>query len=792
MSKSKVIVSLVSLLLSSQVFAAPRAEINKKSNGDFEIQFCDSALPGLSVVGFQIGRNGIIQKDLLKSDSCTTKTYSNSLSVEGKQLFVHKMSKRADDMNSQGILLETTIRARTSSGSNNNSGSSAITFDNIRFDIKVLENREGEAYKIEIKVCHPNFTVRDAVVVTNRATMGSSQLISKSSTVTNDKCFKTNYLKGEIQDRDVIGIGLYSVAKPIELTLVGVPWRRSSASTPPRPQPSPTPVPQPTPTPPGSNLLIANRGEIIENARRAADSFAKNLSKNLGQIENIRYNLYLGFKNEERRAVRYGQDVRNLNEYRYGYDNGVRIGQQDGFSAGQNFASQRANEYARADVGAAVDAIMNGQARELNIRRRQNLGQKDFQGLDMNITTPATVTDRLRNKDRELQNDLNNQFFIRDQDIVLADDILDGRFQVYQLYGVNEYKFDLLDSYFRESKAFEAWTRGYFQPRQNLVRYYNDISDSQLYENASANRQLFRSEFERQYDRVIAHEWNQVVRRERYEIQRMGENLYVDLTLEYAQALGDFDGKKLGYRNSSRDGYLGSIQARYNAAVEQTAQNVQSQSVITDVSVKAVSSDGDLDITLGESIDLILSSAANRGMKDGQVVVAPVATSDVIAIKGAATQALPAFSKLNSPVIYKGMLAFNRVTAPDQDVVVNYTINGQPARSTLRSTFEGLVVGLTRTTNAQVQSAAVQTVVIFLNREWEEKKAVVGDGFNNNRGDLLVERLAARAQQMSPAEKAVLKRFAQQIKDAYGKRPNWSVYSGDHDSVMEILKKAGL
>ncbi len=796
MSKTKMLIGLVSLALSNQAMAAARAEINKESNGDFKIKFCDTALGPQAYVGFQLGQNGIIQKDILKADSCTTKTYSQGMSAEGKQLRVHKMSKRADDMDSQGLLLQTTVRdQRGNSGSNNGGGSTQVVFNNIRVEVKTLENRDGDAYKIEIKVCHPNFTVRDAVVVTNRATLGSSRVISKSTTVTNDKCFKTEYLKGEIQDGDVIGIGLYSVTKAIELELTGVPWRRSNGSTPPPVVVTPPPVivtPPPGNGGTGTNLIVANRGEIIENARRAADVFAKNLSQNLGQIENIRYNLFLGFRKEERQAARYGQDVRNLNEYRNGFDNGMRVGNQEGFGAGQNFAAQRANEYARADVGAAVDAIMNGQARELNVRRRQNLSQKDFRGLDLNITTPATVADRLKQKDQELQNDLNRRFFVRDQDIVLADDILNGRFQVYQLYGINEYKFELLDSYFREAKAFEAWAKGYFQPRQNFVRYYNDISDANQYQNALENRQLFRSEFERQYDRVIATQWNQVVRRERADIQRVGEDLYVDLTLDFARDLGNFDGRKSGYANSSRDGFLRSIQNRYDSAVEQTIQSVMTSAVITDVIVKAQASDGDLEITLGDSIDLILTNAANRGMKDGSVQISAVANAEVTTLKPAVSQTLPAFSRLNNAVVYKGMMALNRVSAPDQDVVVNFTVNGQASRSILKSKFEGLVVGLARATNAQVQNAILQTLVGFLSKEWEDKKSVAANGFNNNKGDLLVERLAARAMLMTAQEKAALKRSGDAIKAAYGRRPNWSVYSADHDSAMDILKRAGL
>lgn len=806
MSKISTTFGLIALIAANEAFAQSKVSIQKTAQ-DLKVEFCDSSLAAKSIVGFQIGDNGIIQKAILGDNKCVTKVYSQSSQAEGKKLIVHKMSKY--DEQSQGKLYEGTLKPSDSSSGDTTSGTTTTTFDGIKFEVSVVENRNGEPYKININVCHPKFKPYDPVSVTNRATMGSNQVVSKSTAVGQDRCFKTDYIKGEIQDGDVVGIGLYSVAKPIELTLVGVPWKRSQTSTPGGNTGSGNTgggnsggssgnTGGGTTNPPTNPGATASQAEISSHARQAANRFAKNVAKTLGQIENIRYNMFLGFREEERRALRYGQNINDLNsvrqmrDYRDGYN--VTSGNlSSGFAAGQSYAAQKAREFAQADVGAAIDAVIEGQASQVQISRRQNLGQSNFPGIEANLSVPDSFVQRLDKKDQEIQQDM-SRYFDRDEELVLAEDILTGRFRANPIYSTQDYKFDLLQSYFRETRAFEAWANGYFQPRQSDTRYYRDISNPDLYQNASYNRSYYQTEFEREYDDVINREWNKVVRRERPEIQRASEELYSRIASSYARDMGYYEGQRVAHIEGSRRAYVQNVQAYYNAAVEETLRAAQNNAVIANTSVRIQNSNGSNEITIGETIDLVLTSAANRGMRPGQVQIAPVATNEVQVLKGSATQDMPALSKLRSPVLYKGMMFVSRVSQPDQQIVVKFSVNGVVYSGTLVSRFESLVAGLARS-NGQNQKVMLNYVVQFLKAEWESKKAVMGDAFDNNKGDLLVERLAQRAVGMTSAERSVLRQYSNEIKAAYnnGQRPGMlSPFRGDFDSAMKILKRAGI
>lgn len=803
MSFKKVVkLSMVVMVLSNQAFAA-QAEIKKESaTGDMKVKFCDASLvPQRSYVGFQI-ENGIIQKESVNAEKCSLKSFSRGSLAEGKKLKIHKMSRNSED--SEGLLLETVLKENSGNtgGGERPVDQTVTVINNIKFTITTLENANGVPTKIKMVACHDQFKPSDAVSVTNRNTLGSQQNVSKSSFVTRDKCFDVEFKKGEIQDGDEIGIGLASVARPISVKVYNIPWKRDQATN---------PGTNPgggngggtvivTPPPGGGNggnnggpttpvLPSEPSSTVRERARNAADQMAKNISKSLGQVENIRYNLFLGFQEEERRANYYGASISGHREYQYQYGVGLDLGKSEGYSAGLSHAALTGRDYARADVSAAVEAIMNGQAQSIQVRKRQNLSQMPFDGLTQNLSVPATVVERLKQQDQELQKDLSSRFYTVDNEIVVADDLINGRFEIYKLYGQQQYKFELLDSYFREQKAFEYFKRGYFQPRQGALRYYQEISDDTKYSNADQNERIFREVFESRYDDVIPSRWNEVVKAERYDVQRMGRDLYSRLTSEYAIDLGKYDGRRAGYKAASRDGFLNQIQVQYDSYVEQVVRDVQSRAVITDTPVKATAADGGIEVTIGDSIDLILGGAANRGAVAGNVEISPVATTEVVALKPVQTVSVPGFSKLNQAVMFKGMLFVSKLSAADQSVTVQFKVNGELKQAQLRATFEGLVVGLARQSNAQTQGVMVQHLVSFLKKEWEDKKQLVGDGFDNKKGDLLVERMMARILAMSGAEKAAIKKFTKDIKGAYGDRPGFlNGYRGDWDSAMEILK----
>ncbi|MFN9068327.1 MAG: hypothetical protein ACK5V3_13925, partial [Bdellovibrionales bacterium] len=720
---------LVALVLSNEAMAALSMNITKDGGGGFLVKACDSAFPANTWLGFQVGDNGIIQSEKVKEGNCAVKSYSAGLGVENKKLIVHIMNtSRGVPTDSKQVLTTTVLKATTGGGQLNppgsgNSGSNSIVIRREDIKVQIIENQNGSPYKIRLKVCNEGFKVRDQVSVTNRATLGSPNVISKPTVVDMNKCFDVDFVKGEIQDGDEIGIGLYSVDKPIAVTVVGIPWRRGQNTQP--TQPTQPPVVQPpvvsppgngnNPTLPVTPQLPSESAQVVrERARQAADRMATNVARSLGQIENIRYNLFLGFKEEEQRANYYGDRISDHREYRREFEQGLVAGERLGFDAGRTQAGRSGQTFANQDVGVAVDAVMSGQSQSLVVQKRQDLNRIPFEGLELNEAAPAEIVDRLKARDQQLQAEL-SRFYQVDSDIIVAEDLLRGRFEVHRLYGQQQYQFELLDSYFREEKAFEYFLKGYFQPRENLLNYYRRISDANQYANAAQNAQIFRAEFENQYDRVINREWNEVVRRERYDVQRIGRDLFAQLTAEYAAARGNYDGKRRAYRESSQDGFRQFIQSEYDTRVDQTLRDVQSRAVLTDISVKVRNANGGAEVTMGDTLDIVLSNASNRGAVQGNLQIQPRASNEITVIKPAASLQIPAFSKLNREMVLPGMMFVSRVSTPDQNILVSFVVDGQTYQTSMRSTFEGLITALARQSNPQTHNAILQNVVGFLN-----------------------------------------------------------------------------
>jgi hypothetical protein len=791
---------LVALVLSNEAMAALNLNIAKDGGGGFQVKACDSAFAANTWLGFQIGDNGIIQSEKVKEGNCAIKTYSAGLGVENKKLIIHVMNtSRGVPTDSKQVLTATVLKATTSGGQvtppgSGGSGSNSIVIRKEDINVQIIENQNGVPYKIRLKVCNKGFKVRDQVSVVNRSTMGSGSQVSKTTVVAADKCFDVDFIKGEIQDGDEIGIGLYSVDKPVSVLVYGIPWRRGQNTQPTNP-PVVTPPPGGgnggNPTVPVTPNLPSEPAQVVrEKARQAAERMATNVARSLGQIENIRYNLFLGFKEEEQRANYYGDRITDHREYRYQFDQGMTAGEQSGFGAGRTEAARTGQNLANQDVGVAVDSIISGQTQNLVVQKRQDLERMPFAGLELNEAAPAGIVDRLKARDKQLQAEL-SRFYRVDDDIIVAEDLLNGRFEVYRLYGQQQYQFELLDSYFREEKAFLYFLKGYFQPRENLLNYYRRISDSAQYANAAQNAQTFKAEFENQYDRVINREWNEVVRRERSDIQRMGRDLFAQLTAEYAGARGNYDGKRRGFRESSQDGFRQFIQSEYDTRVDQTVRDVQSRAVLTDISVKVRNANGGDEVTMGDTLDIVLSNASNRGAVAGNLQIQPSGSAEVTVLRPAAAVVIPAFSKLNREIVLQGMMFVSKVSTPDQSIVVSFAVDGRFYQSQMRSTFEGLITVLGQQKNMQRQNAILQHVVGFLKAEWEAEKSRIANGFNNEKGNLLIERMAARVKTMNSTEQSVFKSKAgKEIRKMYEDQSGFG-YGDDKKSALNILNQAG-
>lgn len=795
------------LVLSPKIFAAPQLKITKTSEGDFSVQYCDGSLRAGSFIAFQI-ENGILEKEVINSSNCANKAYSKGSLAENKKLTVHRANK--SDWESAGILTVNSLRPTTQKTEESVKSQTPGEFrmEDMKFTIRVSESiRNGEASKIELKVCSKNFKFADSVVITNRATLGTAKVISKSSNVNRDLCFLTDWIKGEIQNEDEIGIGLYSREKPIALVVDGIPWKRTvnttaststptnSPTTPPPLRPASAPVviaPAAPAAPIAPKLKLEPREEIVKSAEIAATNFAKNVVKALGQIENIRYNLFLGFSDARRWSQAFGRDYVNMNEYKLGYTNAYDSAFQSGLSAGRDQARSYTKDLAKSDVGEAIDRMMSGRATTFEVAPRSSIKQAPFTGLNYKGDAPNSLEARLKQKDQEIQDRLNREFVVRDGEIVLADDFYKS-FETYRLVDLQKFQFDLLDSYFKEQNAFEAWAKGYFQPRQDRqFDYYRNITDSREYDNVDENRRLFREAFQDKYSRSAPTQWQKTVEIYRPEIKRAGEEIYIRTAKEYAEALGRYNATIAAFKAGSKQSFFENLEILYKSALKTAVEDVSTKANFTNIVATVSNSSGGAEVTIGDTIDMTLNSAANRGLKSGVIDIRPTASAFLVPLKSSMSYNMSPLQTLRSPVHFSALLFVSRVTRPDQDIAVNIQIDGEKHDFILHSSFEALTRALLNR-DERIRSSVLEHIIQFLRQEWNEKKEFAGNGFDDNTGRLLVERLTNVVLSLPESQRISIRAIGPQIRSAYAERPGFfSGYQADWDSAMTILNRAGL
>lgn len=749
------------------------------TNGGYTVQSCDN-YKEKSLVSFKVGANGIEQLELAKN-SCATKTYSPGVLSEGSVIIVENKKEGKTD---RGVV------------SSNNSGNSSTETSNNDFGRITLSARLVDDTTVEITGCNPKFKPSNPVSVTNRDSQGRT--VSKMADVrkvNGESCFVVQFKKGEINSGDEIGVGIYGVEKPIALSVGNLPWRTATTT----PQPTPT-VPV-TPVDPGTNTgtntgttapdtrIIENRNKIQNEAQKAANRFADQMVKSIGKIENVRYNLYLGFRQAESFYKRLGSDLSSLPEYNDGYTSGIRQGSDTGRNAGRQYGAEQGQAIAQNDVASRFEQAMATHQRPSNVPR-QNLDVNSFSGLNPSLPAVVPVADRLKKEDRDLQRDLRSVTVVEDG-IVLADSVYVDSYKIYDIYSLQDYKADLLLSNYRAEKAFEAWKTNLFNERESAYDYYNDIGRTSVYQHAEANRQNFAADFIEQYDRVIAKKWNDVVMRQYPRVQDMGQQLYIKNLKNYAYDLGQNAGYADSYKRSSRDGYSETVESSYRNSFNSLYNNYATSAVITDVVVEARAGTTDGSLTLGDAIVIILKSATNRGMANGEIRITASPQVSIGVMKAVATLPIQALTRIQQAQS-ASMLYVNNLQSVDSVVSFSVQVDNRNYSFSLRTSLESLVKRLGEPTNSANRGLLVNLLVKTLAAEWNDKSSLLANGFNNRKGDLYLERFVNAYRGLTIAEQNQVKQSRDQIKAAYGSKPGFfSGHRDDYASAIELLEGIG-
>jgi hypothetical protein len=762
--KKSALFSLVLSFLAYPAFA--EIKVTTTAQGGFAIESCDN-YKEKSLVGFQVGDNGLEQLETAKN-GCATKTYSAGVINRDSKIVV-KQKGKAD----KSIIIRDGLSRNERSG-HGNSNRGGYDSSNQEIGIIGLKAQLIDDNTVEITGCNPK--IKPPVSIGNRS-RGNGTISKMADVKRRDgtSCFIVQFKKGEIYNDDEIGVGIYGVEKPIAVKVGNLPWRTQGSVG----------------NNNGSNSGSGNNNsgsnneqreeeirKIRNNGKSAANRFSNLVVKGLGRIENVRYNLFLGF--------RQGESVYRFSERGYTmlpeYSSGMQAGRmearnsQAGITAGRNKAQADAGDLAKQDVVAQFEnAMSTGQRPSMSPRTHI---QNEFAGLAANLDQPKTVIERFKDQDKRRQERIRAVTVI--DEVVMADSIYATYYSVHEIFSLSEYKFELLLSNYRGEKAFESWRENIFNDNSGTHAYYNSLSAS--------DRRIFINEFVEQYDDVINKKWNAVVTQANPQAMSLGLELYRETSQNYAYDLGKTSGYTQQYKNDSIAAYGQNLYPTYVEAYRKLFNSYMTSAIITEVSVDAVPATADASLTLGDAISIVLRGASNKGMADGEVTLRVGASANLSVGKAEARFEIKSLSKITQAQSVP-MLYVSKLDKADSTLHVSVEIVGIGTRTmSVQTTLESLVKRLGSTRDNRVKDSLMGALKSFLAKEFEDEASFWGNPFDNNEGKLQIERVVRASKNLESGDLAQLRSMKNQIKEAYGKRPGFVTRKGDDwDSAMSLI-----
>lgn len=555
------------------------------------------------------------------------------------------------------------------------------------------------------------------------------------------------------------------------------------------------PVAPVAPAAPVDNRRVVSRDQIVQKASQSAQKYVQSIVLSLGQVEKMRANFIEGIRAAQGTINSVMPNLNQAPTYDQGREAAGASGQSEGIQAGVAEANSQAASLARNDVSAAIDQALNSQS-EPNFTPRASLEEylTNYQGVSANIAAPVTLDARLRAIDAELQARYRARF-IPSNDLVLADNFFSQYLRFSDLYNTQNYRQDLVVSTYRGEKAFQAWLNGELRMISDNAnaQYFNQIVDNNQVQNAAANGNLFMQTFIETYDRLLTSAWNRAVTESVPSVQEDGRNTYINVYLKLASDTGRYDQIRANFRQASVEGYRQQLASAYGSYYELAKTKAQTEALFTEGRATLTGSEG-VNIesaTLGDSFDVILQSLANRGVKEGQVRI----VVQGIRADREATQQLGGIRRLQAATRFDKMATLTEISKADQVIEVAIAVGGDVSRASIKSTWEAAVIKLAKTTDTALAAKLLAHINKHLGLEWDSKAELVGDGYDDGEGTLLIERLANVVKAMNAAEKANIVKHAASFRKAVRPdgRPGFlNGYRGDYDSAMKILDAAGL
>tara|TARA_B110001454_G_scaffold219191_1_gene251113 strand:- start:29654 stop:31453 length:1800 start_codon:yes stop_codon:yes gene_type:complete len=562
------------------------------------------------------------------------------------------------------------------------------------------------------------------------------------------------------------------------------------STEPSKPPVTPTPSTPVTPTPPPKKQLDRNRLDVI--VRRATNDYIRDVLDIVGEAYQVRYNVREGMLRAINRIGNYELEsvVQNSSEYQNGVSSGRINGKNEGASAGRSSANYQSNQVAQSDINAAINHTLDTGAA---IKFTQTPRKVLFNGASSNVTAPRSIESRWSDNEsykisqirRLLRRDVPSQF-------------TNGLFSLSSIYNNHATrKPSDLDSPYAFSTWYDNDLRTSSGAATEARNFYKEITNASLFEQASENGALFKSDFNRNVDNgtngALDRQWNRKVTSLHLGAMNLGETLYLQEAASYAADLGYYHGYNDVFNDASvvafNESYLPFYKSNF-AAIEKQVRNNPN---ISEIQAEIVSEEGKSEVTYGDTFNVVIKNIANRGMVADDVAIEIPAQNQITSFNNKPTVRVNGLTRIKQPQVTQRLAWISSITKPDQNIAISARVHHSTISVTVKATYEELIRKAVRAQTADLSLWTMNLALGFMKTQYDELSGFRDQYYKRDPSMLLV-RMRKLYDSMTDAEKAQLRVHGQLIRNVFGGKPVrfLNPKRDEWDSTQNMIKEMEL
>jgi len=534
-------------------------------------------------------------------------------------------------------------------------------------------------------------------------------------------------------------------------------------------RPTPTPVtPTPvTPTPPPKQTLDRNRLDAV--VRRATNDYVRDVLDSVGEAYQVRYNIREGMLRAVGRIGNFEIEsvVQNSFEYQNAVVTGRSDGKSEGAAAGRNSANLASYNVASSQINAAIDRVLDTGA---NVQFTQNPTMVAFNGSSSNISSPRSIESHWSanesSKVSQIRRLLQNQ---------APSEYISGLFNLSSIYRNHSTR---IPSDLDAPHAFRTWYNNDLRTSSTAAtdgrNFYKEITNASLFDQASQNGELFKSDFNRNIDNgtsgSLERQWDRKVTSSHQGALNLGETLYLQEAARYAHDRGYYKGYHETFTDASIVSFNQNYQAFYRSNFNAIENKVRTTPTITEIQAHIVSEEGKSEVTFGDTFNVVITNIANRGMVADDVTVEIPNQNQITSFNNKVTVRVNGLTRMKQAQVVRRLAWISEITKPDQDITISANIHDSTVSLKTKATYEELLRKAVRAPEADVSLWTINLALGFMKKQYDDLSGF-NDQYEKRDPSMLLVRLRKLFDSMSEAEKAQLRVHGQLIRDVFGGKP---------------------